>query len=150
MSAIHIFKIVFLFGNILAPIICIIIFALRKNKFWFNYFALIGEIAYFIYLFFHLMHYPGQRELGIIGSICLLVAFIGTLIAVNKEKIPSSTKLGVVLCLYALMFLSLSRYIFQEHNPTPFKEEMKNEISPADQRFRDSILKAYPADTTHR
>jgi hypothetical protein len=111
-SSFEILAYILLIGYALAPVICIVVFILRKNKFWFNYLALAGELIFFLHLLFHVQHYPWQWELSIIGTPLLLVAFIATLWAVKKEKIPASAKLGLILCLYILMMLNLSQDIF--------------------------------------
>lgn len=149
-SSLEVLAYIILIGYIVAPIICVVVFIFRKNKFWFNYVALIGEIAFFIKCLFHLQHYPGQIILSMAGAPLLLVAFIATLTAAYKNKIPASTKMGIILCLYALMFLNLAKYItsynYKPQNPV---EQTKPTLSPSDKRFIDSVLATHPPDTVH-
>jgi hypothetical protein len=149
-SSLNILLYALFIGYFTAPVICIVVFVLRKNKYWFNYSALGGEIVFFIRLLFHVQHYPWLWEISAAGSLLLLIAFIATLVAVNRNKIPASAKLGVILCLYALMFLNLSKEIFHRDSSSQVNSgEPKRELGPKDKRFIDSILKACPADTGH-
>jgi hypothetical protein len=147
-SSLEIFLYIFLTGLIVAPVICIVVFILRKDKLWLNYVALAGEILFFIKILFHLQHYPGQWELSIAGAPLLLIAFIATLRAERQGKIQASTKLGVILCLYVLMLINLSQGIFNHRfKAPPNPVESKPELSPQDKRFIDSVRKLYKIDT---
>ncbi len=149
-SSFEVLAYILIFAYLAAPIACIVVFILRKEKFWFNYVALAGELLFFIKILFHIQHYPGQFELSLAGTPCLVVAFIASLRAEKQGKIRASMKLGVILCLYGLMFLNLSSGIFSYyHNALPDTKYLRRDLTPNDTRFMDSIRKLYKLDSLH-
>jgi len=83
---------------------------------WFNYLAIAGELLYLINFLFHIQHYPWQFEIGLVGSLLLIIAFVATLRATKQNKIPSSLKLGANLCMYVFMTLGLSSSVFNYYH----------------------------------
>jgi hypothetical protein len=106
----------FLFVWLLVFLAFIVLFLVRKNKMWFNYLALAGELLYLINFLFHIQHYPWQFQIGLAGSLLLITAFVATLSATKQNKIPSSLKLGATLCLYVFMILGLSESVFHYYH----------------------------------
>ena len=128
----------------------IVFFTKRKNTYWFNYFALFGEILYLVYINFKIQHYPFNKAIA--GALFAIIAFIGSMAALKRKKIQSTFQLGIAVSVYVYIAINLSlgaatsQHIYTSAElDTIFSRLRKNDLPDSTKHY--TII--HPKDSIH-